>query len=140
MNPISAWVKFFLYKLTSSRYEIRGNCNSCGACCRNIVFLTGEDYVVNEAQFEQLKKFDRKYYHFEIEEKSMRKDKNGQNILLFRCKSLDNNNKCKDYYFRSIHCRLYPKITEKIRLGGFETFDTCGYKIVIDKKFEDYLK
>lgn len=93
-----------------------------------------DNYVTNEEQFEMLKKFDKKYNHFEIS------GKNDNGVMQFRCKSLDNNNRCKDYLFRSIHCREYPRVTEKIRLGGFETFDTCGYEISPDKRFNEFLK
>ena len=96
--------------------------------------MIDNNYVCTEKQFEDLKKFDKKYNHFVIA------GKNEKGVLLFKCKSLDKNNKCKDYLFRSIYCRAYPFVTEKIRLGGCETFDSCGYKIKIDKKFKNYLK
>lgn len=92
-----------------------------------------DEYVKTEKQFEDLKNFDAKYNHFEIA------GKNDRGVILFRCKSLDNNNRCKDYFFRSLYCRAYPMVTDKIRLGGCATFDTCGYKITIDKKFKEYL-
>ena len=93
-----------------------------------------DNYVCDEKQFEDLKQFDKKYNHFVIA------GKNDKGVLLFRCKSLDNNNRCKDYFWRSIYCRAYPKVTDKIRLGGCETFDTCGYKIKVNKDFKNYLK
>ena len=93
-----------------------------------------DNYVCDEKQFEDLKQFDKKYNHFVIARK------NDKGVLHFRCKSLDNNNRCKDYCWRSIYCRAYPKVTDKIRLGGCETFDTCGYKIKVNKDFKNYLK
>ena len=134
------YLRFYFLKLFTSKYRIKGKCNCCGACCRNIVFMIEDNYVTNEEQFEKLKEFDKKYYHFEISGKSSRREKNGQHVLLFRCKSLDENNRCRDYFFRSIYCREYPKVTDKIKLGGCETFDTCGYEIEIDKKFKEYLE
>lgn len=128
------YLKFYFFKLFTAKYRIKGKCNQCGECCKNIVFMIDEDYVTTEEQFEKLKNFDKKYRHFEIT------GKNDRGAILFRCKSLDNNNKCKDYFFRSIYCRFYPKITDKIRLGGFETFDTCGYEIIPDKKFNEFLQ
>lgn len=91
-------------------------------------------FVCEETQFDELKKFDKKYNHFEIN------GKNEQGVLLFKCKSLDENNMCRDYIFRSVYCRAYPKVTEKIRLGGCETFDTCGFKIKINKDFKEFLQ
>lgn len=128
------YIKFNLYRIFSSKYKIEGKCNCCGACCKNIVFMIEDEYVRDEKQFVDLKKFDKKYNHFEIS------GKNDKGVLLFKCKSLDENNRCRDYFFRSLYCRMYPMVTSKIRLGGCETFDTCGYKIVVDKCFKYYLK
>lgn len=93
-----------------------------------------DKYVKDVKQFEDLKKFDKKYNCFEIA------GRNEKGILLFKCKSLDKNNLCKDYLFRSLYCRMYPMVNSKIRLGGCETFDSCGYKIIINKKFDEFLK
>ena len=128
------YLKFYFYKIFTSKYKIVGKCNCCGACCRNIVFMIDDEYVKTETQFEDLKKFDKKYYHFEIS------GRNEQGVLLFRCKSLGDDNRCKSYFLRSLYCRAYPLVTEKIRLGGYETFETCGYKITVDKAFDDFLK
>ncbi len=133
-RTIFQYLKFYFQKFFTSKYKIEGQCNQCGECCKNIIFMIDENYVCEEKQFESLKKFDKKYNHFDIA------GKNEKGILLFRCKSLDENNKCKDYVFRSVYCRAYPFVTDKIRLGGCETFESCGFKIKINKKFENYLK
>ena len=70
-----------------------------------------DEYVKTEEQFESLKNFDPKYNNFEIN------GKNEFGVLLFKCKSLNQNNKCKDYLFRSLYCRAYPFVTDKIRMG-----------------------
>ena len=127
-------IKFYIQKLFTSKYKIEGKCNQCGECCKNIIFMIDDEYIKTEKQFEDLKKFDKKYKHFDIN------GKNEKGVLLFKCKSLDENNRCKDYKFRSLYCRAYPFVTDKIRLGGCETFDTCGYKIVKDKDFKSFLK
>ena len=106
----------------------------CGECCKNIVFMIEDEYVCTEEQFESMKTFDKKYKHFDIV------GKNEKGILLFKCKSLTEENKCKDYYFRSLYCRAYPFVTDKIKLGGCETFDSCGFEITINKKFKEFLK
>lgn len=134
IKTLEQYVKFYFNKLFSAKYKLDGKCKQCGACCRNIVFMIDENYVTTESQFEALKKFDKKYNHFEIN------GKDDKGVLLFKCKSLTPNNKCKDYLFRSLYCRAYPFVTEKIRLGGCETFETCGFNIKINKNFKDYLK
>lgn|SRR5574344_559 len=132
-KTIISYIKFYYYKIFTAKYEIEGKCKQCGECCKNIVFMIENDYVKTEKQFESLKEFDKKYKNFEIN--SITKD----NVLLFRCKSLNSDNKCKDYMLRSLYCRAYPFVTDKIRLGGCETFENCGYKIKINKKFKDFL-
>lgn len=97
------------------------------------MFLIGEDYITTEKQFDVMKEWDKKYNHFFIS------GINEKGALLFTCKSLKEDGKCKDYWIRSIYCRNYPKLDKKIILGGYETFDECGYDFVVDKKFEDYL-
>ena len=133
-RTIFQYLQFYFQKFLTSKYKIEGKCNQCGECCRNIVFMIDDNYVCDEKQFEALKKFEKKYRHFDIA------GKNEKGVLLFRCQSLGEDNKCKDYVFRSVYCRAYPFVTEKIRLGGCETFDSCGFKIKVDKKFENYLK
>lgn len=134
LKNIFLYLKFYYDKIFTSKYKIEGKCNGCGACCKNIVFLIKENYVTTKEQFEELKNFDKKYHHFEIS------GRNEKGALLFKCKSLDDNNRCRDYFFRSVYCRAYPNVTGKIRLGGYETFDSCGYKIKVDKNFNEYLR
>jgi len=128
------YLKFYYQKLFTSKYKIEGKCLQCGDCCRNIVFMIENEYVKTETQFTSLQNLDKKYKHFEIS------GIDPKGVLLFKCKSLDDNNRCKDYLFRSLYCRAYPFVTEKIKLGGCETFEKCGYKIKINKKFNTYLK
>lgn len=128
------YLKFYFFKLFTSKYKVEGKCNSCGACCRNIVFMIGENYVNSSEQFEKLKEFDKKYYHFDIS------GQKPDGALLFKCKSLDKNNRCLAYLWRSVHCRAYPKLDKKIVLGAYETFETCGYNFDVNKKFKEYLE
>ena len=58
------YIKFNFDKIFSSKYKIEGKCNCCGACCKNIVFMIENEYVRDEKQFVDLKKFDKKYNHF----------------------------------------------------------------------------
>jgi Fe-S-cluster containining protein len=134
LKNFAAFFRFALSKLLTSRFLVRGKCRQCGTCCRNIVFLIGEEYITTEKQFDVMRNWDKKYNHFFIS------GRNEKGALLFTCKSLCKDNKCKDYFLRSIYCRIYPKLDKKIVLGGFETLEGCGYNIEIDKKFKDYLQ
>ena len=63
--------------------------------------MNGKNYISTKEQFETLKKFDKTYNNFEISDF----DENRQ-ILLFKCKALSEDNKCTQYYKRSIAINL----------------------------------
>ena len=125
---------FQLQKLFSSKYIIKGKCKKCGECCKNIVFYINKTPIKTEEEFERLKKWKKKYNHFFISSV----DEDG--ALLFTCKSLTKNNTCKDYIFRSINCRNYPKINNEFIINGGKPLENCGYRFDIDKKFSTYLE
>lgn len=123
----------FLNKDDSPRLVIKGACKKCGNCCRNITFIVGEEYLTREEEFERLKSLDSKYNNFYISGK----DENG--VLLFACKSLREDNLCSCYAFRSLYCRLYPKIKTKHLKDGIEFPEECGYYIESSVSFEEIL-
>ena len=127
-------IKFLVQKLFGAKYKIAGKCRQCGKCCSEITFINGNQYISTEEQFDALRRFDKRYNNFEIsgfdEEKSR---------LLFRCKALSDNGKCKFYHFRSIACRIYPNPSKKFLLGGGKLLDGCGYRIETTKNFEEFL-
>lgn len=84
-------------------------------------------------QFEKLKKWKKSYNNFFISGKDI------DGALLFTCKSLGENNKCKDYKFRSLFCRRYPKPSKQFLINGGRPLDGCGYEFGVDKNFSDYL-
>ena len=134
MKKIYQYIIFYLQKKFSSRYKVTGKCNKCGVCCSNIVFYILDNTVKTEEEFERMKKFNKVYNNFSIS------GKKADGTLLFRCNSLTDKGTCRDYMFRSLYCRKYPNHSNKILSGRYETFDGCGYKIEIDKKFISYLK
>ena len=126
----------FLYdcKFNSSKYVFEGKCKCCGVCCRNILFKMGDSYLMSETDFENVKSYNKFYNHFFISGKL------DDGRLLFTCKSLGDDNKCKDYFFRSIPCRMYPKVKSSFFSNGGELFENCGFKPVIKNKFQEFLK
>ena len=126
--------KFYFQKMTSARFVVTGKCNKCGTCCRNITFFIGKRIVKDETEFLKMQEFDKKYRNFEINGKG----ENGE--LLFKCKALNDDGSCGVYKFRSVNCRLYPKINQKFVYDGGKPLDGCGYKFSVNKKFRDYLK
>ena len=69
----------------------------CGTCCRNIVFYIGKKIISDEKEFDNLRKFDKKYNNFEINGRG----EDGE--LLFKCKALAEDGKCSVYKLSLIH-------------------------------------
>ncbi len=127
-------LKFFLQKLFSSKFIVGGKCKMCGTCCRNIVFYIGKKIISDEKEFDNLRKFDKKYNNFEIN------GRGEEGELLFKCKALAEDGKCSVYKWRSVNCRLYPRVKQDFVYKGGVTLDGCGYYFEVDKKFKDYIK
>ena len=129
------YIKFFIQRFSGSKYVRKGNCNKCGNCCRNILLYSDKDLpVVSESQFEHIKEWDKHFCNFYISGKSE------TGALLFTCRELDENNRCKVYFFRGLGCRQYPKKNTKFLINGGKPLDGCGYYFEPDKKFESYMK
>lgn len=127
-------ILFYVQKLFSSKFIIKGRCKKCGQCCRNIVFFIGDSAIKTEEQFESVKQLKKSYNHFFIS------GVDNDEALLFTCKSLNSDNSCRDYFFRSINCRNYPKINKTFIINGGKPLDNCGFYFDVDKKFSNYLK
>ena len=128
------YIKFFLDKLFSSKYIRKGKCNKCGNCCRNILLYSDKNMMVStEEQFEKIKKWDKHFKNFYISGRS----ETGQ--LLFTCREIDDNNRCRVYHFRGLGCRMYPVTNTKFLINGGKPLDGCGYYFEPDKTFKSYL-
>lgn len=126
-------IKLFISMLFSPKYKLVGHCNQCGKCCRNIVFYNGTEPITDGDYVENLSKLNKRLRLFYVSGKN----ENGE--LLFTCNSLGDDNRCRHYFFRSLYCRKYP-LVKSFRNGKFlKTEDYCGYKIVTEKAFKDYL-
>lgn len=147
-TPLKYWIKFIKNQFGSSKYVIKGECKKCGKCCETILFSDENGYIKKEEDFAKLRKRNKRYYHFEIngrhgkniDEADIENRKIIKGALYFKCKSLGEDKKCKNYFFRSIYCRDYPAINPEFIANGGETMDGCGFWFDIDKKFNEYLK
>ncbi len=128
------YIRFIFQKLSSSKFVRKGKCNKCGSCCRNILFYIKDEPVKTQLQFEKIKEWDKHYHNFYIS------GKNETGALLFSCKEIDENNRCRVYFFRGLGCRMYPKKNTKFLINGGKPLDGCGYYFEADKKFNSYLK
>lgn len=136
---LKEWLKYFINRLTSSKYVIKGECKKCGECCRTIMFLDEDNKYINTPEmFEQAKKRVKRLKNFDINGEL--KENGVITALLFKCKFLKDNGQCSHYWRRSLFCRDYPAINSDFIMRGGETLDTCGYYFETNKKFEEYLK
>jgi len=129
---IKDFLKVLFYEFQSSfvpqkvKYRLEGQCIKCGDCCR---YMYSVD-TYTEKEFELTKKLFPKYKRFKI----IGKDE--YDNLIFACSLLDENGLCSDYKNRLKMCKNYPG--KRIN-GGGSLHKRCGYKIVPEKSFKDYL-
>lgn len=129
------YIKFFINKLSSSKFIRKGKCNGCGSCCRNILLFSSDDLpIISEKQFKEVQEWDKHFKNFYISGKA----ENG--ALLFSCREIDENNRCKVYIFRGLGCRQYPKTNTKFLINGGKPLEGCGYFFEPNKPFKSYLK
>ena len=128
------YLKYLVQRLTSSKYIRKGKCKLCGKCCRNILLYIEDEPIKSEEQFEKVKRWDKHFYNFYISGESE------TGALLFTCREIDENNKCRVYHFRGLGCRMYPKTNSKFLINGGKPLEGCGYYFDIDKKFKSYLE
>lgn len=122
----SLYYEFISYFVPQKiKYEIEGNCNKCGNCCREI----RSDGLKNEKELKFMQLIFPHYKRFYIKGK----DKN--NNIILSCKYLTSDGKCSVYNTRPKLCRDYPKKSISLNLA---MPNGCGYK-VIKKDFKDYL-
>jgi len=149
-TPFRDWVSYFKNKMGSSKYIVKGSCKKCGQCCENIIFSDENGYIKTPEGFEKLKKENLRYRHFFIndimdetkfpfEPEDFDDPYKQAGALLFKCKSLGNDNRCKRYFIRALCCRNYPSVNKTFLAQGGQTLEGCGYYFDVDKKFKDYL-
>ncbi|MCM1264906.1 MAG: YkgJ family cysteine cluster protein [Candidatus Gastranaerophilales bacterium] len=129
------YIKFLYNYKFSAKYVVKGKCKACGKCCRSIVFYDGEELIKTKEQFEKAKLKNKRMKLFEI---SGIDETDG--ALTFKCKSLGNDGKCKDYFFRSMFCREYPFIIPDFIKNNGQTLEGCGYYYSTNKEFKEFLK
>lgn len=140
-NGIEDIVQYIKNKLFSSKYIVKGKCKQCGECCRTILFSDENGYIKTEEDFLNLQKENRRYLHFEISGQVKEPgNKFLDGALMFKCKSLGEDGRCKKYFLRSLYCRDYPSVNSDFIYNGGKTLDGCGFYFDVDKKFKDFLE
>jgi len=107
------------------RYEIIGNCNLCGTCCKGLAIYLSEGFW----KYPLLKNLAIKWfaflYHFQVINQYEK-----ERVLLFRCLFLQEN-KCSVYKRRPFICRQYPlpRYFEKPKF-----IPNCGFSAQFNQK------
>ncbi len=104
----------------SPKFIRSGSCKQCGQCCRKITINYHGKFLTEKHEFEQLQLEQPRYKNFFTTGKE-------DGILVVTCKSLGDDNTCKSYRFRSLYCRIYPRIKTKYIAAGAQTLDGCGF-------------
>lgn len=128
------FIKLYLSKLTAPKYKLTGRCKQCGRCCRNIVLFAYDKPIKDETLFEELKEQNKRLDSF------YPSGKNDKGELLFTCKLILPNNKCKHYFFRPLYCKKYPMVKSLVTGKYLSPPKECGYRIELEKNFEDFIK
>ncbi len=124
---------------TSSKYVVKGKCNRCGNCCRNIIFSDENGYIKDEEVFFKLQKKTKGYKIFKPSGKITDEKGEANGALTFECKFLKNN-KCSIYFIRPLFCREYPMVIPAFIYNGGGMLEGCGFHFEVNKEFKEYLK
>jgi hypothetical protein len=133
-SHLAKFKKFFLQHVLRRKYLRIGQCNCCGACCREIYVkhATNKTPITSEELFYDLQAKHGFYRDLEL----IGKDEIG---LLFACKNLDRESKrCKTHKFRAKICRDYPR--EEIFTMGGTMGEKCGFSFVPIVPFSEVLE
>ena len=109
------------------KYRLEGSCKKCGDCCKYMYSID----TYTEREFEIMTKIFPKYKRFRIT------GRDEYNNLIFACSLLDENGLCSDYKQRLNMCKKYP--STKLNAGG-KLHKNCGYRLIPEKSFSDYLE
>lgn len=125
-------LKMICHKIFAPKINITGSCLLCGKCCKNLILTYKNKPVTDKKQFAALVKKQSFYARFTPINTS-----ESNNIIYFTCTYLENN-KCRDHQHRPSICQKYPS-PQMFKKGG-QLLSGCGYKINLNKNFNDYLK
>jgi len=124
-------------KISRAKYVRAGKCKACGNCCRSIKLLLDGELIKTEEQFEigkQCNPVFKMFYQY---------SQTPEGVLLFSCKHLGKNNKCRRYLFRPLKCWTYPDhhIVDKDHImRGKQTKAGCGFSYKSNITFDEVLE
>ncbi|MFW6349656.1 MAG: YkgJ family cysteine cluster protein [Thiohalospira sp.] len=111
---------------------IEGECNQCGACCAQVLLVSGDRPVKSHRAFRRLVRRHPDYAMFRPV------DRNGRGELRFTCDNLGADGRCTIHDRRPPLCRDYPSVA-MARAGG-ELPAECSYRVVPLRDFRSLLE
>ncbi|SMF04893.1 YkgJ family cysteine cluster protein [Desulfovibrio gilichinskyi] len=111
---------------------IRGSCNMCGKCCREISLYVDSTWLRSE---KQVRKASIKNPHLNFF-KIIGKTEDG--FLKFACTHLGEDGLCTDYENRPTLCRTFPSPSIFLQHGQLP--EGCGFRMSTEIDFEKVLE
>ncbi len=125
------WRRIY-YLIRGTTPVMRGHCNLCGRCCREIYLNAESGPIRSRWQFDRLCKKKPEFKRFVIvENKFMKK-------LVFRCSMLSEEGTCMDYDNRPLLCKRFPY--SNIVYYGKAPSGKCGFYLAETTNFARILK
>ncbi len=109
------------YALTKPKWNIQGQCNKCGKCCKLLAISLPNFWN----KFKFIRNHIRWYYEINYNFKYVKTEMN--TWLIFTCKNLNENNLCSIYPKRPRICREYPSPYARDKP---DIPPDCGFKLI----------
>jgi uncharacterized protein len=103
-------------------WKLQGQCSQCGQCCRDIRLSINPVLLKAKYPLKIIIAWISWVFDFYLKKIDVERD-----LLVFGCRHLGQDGKCRNYFFRSHLCRNYP-IVEYFEQPV--TLPNCGYKVV----------
>ncbi len=130
-SNIASYFRMWRLKKRRQTVVIRGSCNLCGQCCREVCLYVGSKWLRTEKQHRKEAIENPYLNHF----KPIGKTDDG--FLKFTCTRLNENGTCSDYKGRPLLCKRFP--TTSIYFQHGQLPKGCGFRMSTEMDFEKLL-
>ncbi len=121
MPSLNGYVRKLRLRLTGKELILTGQCRQCGNCCRHLHLSHKGHWLRSRLLFGHLKRRDKQLERFVV----TGRDRDG--LLVFACRCLGSDGRCRDYANRPQLCRDFPN--KEIFFSNAELPDGCGYHL-----------
>lgn len=107
-------------------YKRIGKCRVCGKCCEQIAFEMEKKYFKYQWWLHFLIFYNDFFNHLDFLEAVPEEE-----LVLFKCRLINENGSCGNYFWRPVFCREYPRPYKYFQKP--DTLPWCGFSFV-DKR------